>query len=246
MTVLGRKLPACFSLLCVALLAAPLLAPGVANAQVVLDDDDDVAPAPAAATDEEDPNAAKFGAGLRLRYTFIPTGIIEAFVERAEGGHSNVGFGVEGIRRRGNLEISFGLEYEKLEGDSGIWIDNDLSADLVEYDGFGWLTFDFTFTWHTKLHDFVSIRYGGGAGLGIIMGDVLQTDYVCTPADNAGSCAPEVGGDVRAPNEDIPPVFPVVNMLAGLQITPTDKIAINIEGGIRTVFYFGTGVAYYF
>ncbi|HUH03114.1 MAG TPA: hypothetical protein VML75_14055 [Kofleriaceae bacterium] len=239
-------------LLAMALVAAVMTMPTTAAAQDALmddDDDDDIGrdDAPTAAPVVEDPNAPAFGVGLRLRQTFIPTSIIEAFVERAEGGHSNFGIGIEGIRRRGDLEISFGIEYESLAGDDGIWIDNDLAADLLEYEGFGWITGDFTFVWHTKLHEYVALRYGGGAGLGIILGDVLQTDYICNPPDSVGSCNPDPGGeDMRTPQDKIPPVFPVVNILAGVQIRPTKNIAINVEGGMRTVFYFGSTVAYFF
>lgn len=242
-----RAIPA---VLAVALAAAVMAVPGTAEAQdALMDDDDDMGgddapPTPAVA---EDPNKPAFGVGLRLRQTFIPTSIIEAFVERAEGGFSNFGIGIEGIRRRGDLEISFGVEYESLAGDNGIWIDNDLAADLLEYEDFAWITGDFTFVWHTKLHEYVALRYGGGAGLGIILGDVLQTDYICNPPDSVGSCQPDPGGaDMREPQEKIPPVFPVVNILAGLQIRPTKNIAINVEGGMRTVFYFGSTVAYFF
>lgn len=237
-------------------LACVLALPAVASAQVALDDDDaaadDAAPATPAATSTstDDANKVTYGVGLRLRYTFIPNGIIEAFVKHSAGGNANMGFGLEGIRKRGDLEMTFGFEYESLEGNEDVWIDNKDAADLVEYDGFGWVTFDFSFIWHTKLTDMLSLRYGGGAGLGIVLGNVLQTDYICTPPDNAGNCFEDpmarTTGDFRAVQKDVPPVFPVVNILAGLQIHPTDHIEINIEGGIRTIFYVGTTIGYLF
>ncbi len=238
------------------LLASALAFSSVASAQVALDDDDDAtaddAPATPAAGSSvtDDADKVTYGVGLRLRYTFIPNGIIEAFVKHSAGGNANMGFGLEGIRKRGDLEMTFGFEYESLKGNEDVWIDNKNAADLVEYDGFGWITFDFSFIWHTKLTDLVSLRYGGGAGLGIVMGNVLQTDYLCSPPDNAGNCMMDplatTTGDFRAPQKDIPPVFPVVNILAGVQIHPTKKVAINIEGGIRTVFYVGTTLSYFF
>lgn len=241
-----RAIPA---LLAVVMGVALLAMPGTASAQgALMDDDDDLGgddapPTPAVA---EDPNKPAFGVGLRLRQTFIPKSIIEAFVERAEGGFSNFGIGIEGIRRRGDLEISFGIEYESLSGTDGIWIDNDGAADLLEYEDFAWITGDFTFVWHTKLHELVALRYGGGAGLGVLLGDVLQTDYVCL-GEGVGNCTQDpFAEDVRAPQDKIPPVFPVVNILAGLQIRPNKNIAINVEGGMRTVFYFGSTVAYFF
>jgi hypothetical protein len=224
--------------------------PSLAQAQDALmddDDDDDLGGDDAPKAPEvEDPNKPMMGVGLRLRRIFIPKSIIDAFVTRSEGGFGHWGIGLEGIRRRGDLEISFGVEYESISGDDGIWIDNDGAADLLEYDGFSWVTADFTFVWHTELHQYVALRYGGGAGLGVILGDVLQTDYVCM-GEGVGNCSQDpVAEDIRAPNDKIPPVFPVVNILAGLQIRPTKNIAINLEGGMRTVFYFGTTVGYFF
>lgn len=235
-----RTIPGIFAAVLVIALGAPNV---FAQGAAVIDDDDDDAPV-AAPADTVDPNAATFGVGLRLRQTFLPKSILEAFVERAEGGHSNLGFGIEGIRRRGNLEISLGLEYESLEGDRGIWIDNDGAADDLEYEGFGWFTLDFTFAWHTELHEKVSLRYGGGAGIGIIRGEIYQTDQQNCEG-GVGFCEP-VPGAPRERNEDIPPVFPVVNILAGVQINPVDNVSINLEFGMRTIFYGGMTAAYFF
>ena len=238
-----------------AILATLLVAglPGGAAAQSeegVGDDDDDGAaePAASASADEEDPNATHWGVGLRLRYTFIPTGMIELFVERAEGGFSHPGFGIEAIRKKGDLEIAFGLEYESLTGNPGYWIDKGESIpadepDYLEYDGFGWITLDASFIWHAKINDMVSARYGAGLGLGIIKGDVLRSDARCTSSD-ISSCT--VYNPRRDPESDVPPVFPVVNILVGAQIRPVKNLAINIEGGMHTVFYFGATTAYFF
>jgi hypothetical protein len=244
-----RSLQAIFATLIIA-------APGLARAQDDDDDDGGGTPKPAATmtASDEDPNATHWGAGLRLRYTFIPTGLIELFVERAAGGHSHPGFGIEAIRKKGEFEIAFGLEYENLSGNRGFWIDKGESIsgcpgapcdepDELDYDGFSWLTLDATFIWHSKIAEMVAIRYGAGLGLGIIMGDVLRSDARCTSSDIA-SCT--VYNPRREPEADVPPVFPVVNILLGTQIRPVKNLAINIEGGMHTVFYFGSTVAYFF
>jgi hypothetical protein len=44
----------------------------------------------------------------------------------------------------------------------------------------------------------------------------------------------------------LPPVFPVVNAILGLEIKPTEKMTINIEGGIRTLPFFGVSSSYFF
>jgi hypothetical protein len=250
----------------VTLLVAGL--PAVARAQ---DDDDDAgggkpaaAPAASTASATEDPNATHWGVGLRLRYTFIPTSEIELFVERAEGGHHHPGFGLEAIRRKGEFEIALGVEYENLTGRPGFWIDRNNTIptdepDVVEFTGgdafegfgggkvpgpaFSWISFDTNFIWNSRITDLIAIRYGAGLGIGIIRGDVLRSDARCTGSDIA-TCQPY--NMERRPEGDIPAVFPVVNVLFGTQIHPVKNLAINIEAGMHTLWYFGTTVAYFF
>ncbi len=214
--------------------------------------DPDDAPPPEEVKSDDGASKVKLGVGLRLRSVFIPQGLIESFVERAPSGMSNFGYGLEFTRRKGNFEIAVGLEYEKLSlsGD-GIWIDKGDQIpldepDLVEYDGFGWVGLDVSFIWHTKLHDKVSLRYGAGIGLGFILGDVLRTDYLCT-GSTVDTCSQKPGAEnIKAKDQDIPPVFPIINALFGVSIKATDQIGINLEVGMRTAFYYGTTLVFYF
>jgi hypothetical protein len=45
---------------------------------------------------------------------------------------------------------------------------------------------------------------------------------------------------------DLPPVFPVVNAIIGLEIKPTDHMTVNIEGGIRTLPFIGISSSMFF
>ena len=45
---------------------------------------------------------------------------------------------------------------------------------------------------------------------------------------------------------DLPPVFPVINALIGLQIKPIEKLTVNVELGIRTLPFFGITADYFF
>jgi hypothetical protein len=198
---------------------------------------------------EEGPKT-KYGVGVRLRNVRIPESLLELFVEDAPGGGSNVGFGLEFIRSKENFDIAVGLEYESLATEEGIWVKKgepipQNEADKVEFDGFGWVGVDASFIWHTEVHEKVALRYGAGIGLGFILGDVLRTDFVCSTSDPA-TCSQKPNAEhVRDPEEDVPPVFPIVNLLVGAQFRPTDKITINVEGGIRTVPYVGVSFGYF-
>lgn len=221
-----------------------------ASAQAALEDEESQPPPPP--TENLVPGeSTHVGVGLRLRNVRIPKSLLEAFVERASGGSSNFGFGLEIARRKGNFEFQFGLEYEKIFIEPGVWIDKGDSipqdeADFVEFDDFGWVTAEATFLYHTPITPQFALRYGGGAGIGIFMGDVVRTDYVCTTS-SVDSCNEKPAAEnVKTPYENIPPVFLVVNAIFGVQIRPTNEIFINIEGGLRTMPFFGTTLGYYF
>ena len=220
--------------------------------------------------DEDPEKAVRYGVGLRLRNVRIPRAEIELFVDRAPGGASNVGIGAELIRRRGNVELQLGFEYETITPKQGVWIKSGESVPSAEADfilepdaageSLGWFTIEFTFLNHAPINDKVAIRYGGGAGLGIITGNLYRYDVRCSPdATNANpepGCRPAAlggtggaGGDPPSTSPrkyELPPVFPVVNAIVGVQFKPIPNMAINIEGGIRTLLFFGTSIAYMF
>src|SRR5689334_1153227 len=106
--------------------AAALLTLGLgarsAAAQAALEEgqEEESQPPPAPANPTYEPKA-QIGVGLRLRNVRIPKSLLEAFVERAAGGSSNFGIGLELERRKGNFEFQFGLEYEKIFIDKGVW-----------------------------------------------------------------------------------------------------------------------------
>jgi hypothetical protein len=236
--------------------------PGPAWGQgAVLDDDDpelidDDEKLPEASSDDLDaPLTTEFGVGLRLRNVSVPESFLETFVEDVPGGISHVGIGVEFIRRKGDFEINLGIEYESLTGTDGLWLDKGDTipqdeVDLVQFEDFAWVTADVTFVWHAPVHEMFAIRYGAGVGLGYVMGDVLRTDYVCSGTElvvDPGQCIQKPGAEnIRASEDKVPPVFPVLNALIGGQLRPVEQVAINFEVGFRTLFYVGTTVAYFF
>lgn len=223
-----------------------------AAAQAALEEEGgDAPPPPPPDAGLVQPPKTQIGLGLRLRNVRLPKSLVEAFVESAPAGSSNFGFGLELSRRKGPFEFQFGLEYEKIFIDKGIWVDKGDSipmdeVDFVEFENFGWVTAEATFMYHTPIIPQLAVRYGGGAGIGILFGDVVRTDYVCT-GSTTDSCNEKVGAEnVKTPYESIPPVFLVVNAIVGLQIKPTNEIFINIEGGLRTLPFFGMTAGYYF
>lgn len=232
--------------------------------------EDGGAPAPAAEATAAKPTPVEYGVGVRIRGVFIPKAEIELFVARAGDNSSNtLGLGLELTRRRGNTELQFGLEFEGFNPGKGVWIERGKNvaagdaADVVldrsdQEKPLGWVTFEFTFVNHSPINKQLAIRYGFGGGLGVITGELRHYDVACAAGatnDNPKpGCEPPVPpfngtATLQGPQPvayDLPPVFPVFNAFVGLQFKPIEKMTINLEGGIRTVFFFGLSSSYFF
>ena len=211
----------------------------------------------------------EYGVALRIRSVHVPKSVLELFLTRAAGGASNVGIGLDLVRRRGTVELQLGFEFEHLTVGQGVWInsgDNVATGDEADYvlspdsankTGLGWFSVEFTFLNHAVINKYLSFRYGGGAGLGIITGGLYHYNIICSGATNnspePGCVPPRFSGSgtysegvETVVKYSLPPVFPVINGIIGFQIKPIDKVVINIEGGIRTLPFFGTSVGYFF
>ncbi|MBA3395328.1 MAG: hypothetical protein H0T89_21950 [Deltaproteobacteria bacterium] len=234
------------------------------------------ASAPAGADDKASSTPIEYGIGLRLRAVRIPKGLLELVMERAPGPVKSHGIGVELSRRRGDLELQLGAEFEYLQPAEGVYIESNADvaagdeADFIlspKHNGqrkLGWFTVEFTFLNHAAITDYLAIRYGAGLGIGIVTGELGRYDVICNGATNRSpepGCVPpgppfdgagtysDDGGTI-APGTiatyDLPPVFPVVNAIVGLQLKPFKKMTINVEGGIRTVPFFGVSTSIFF
>ncbi|MCP4449280.1 MAG: hypothetical protein GY811_28700 [Myxococcales bacterium] len=193
----------------------------------------------------------RHGVGLRLRYIFLPQGLIELFMEHAPSGVSQKGFGFDYVRRKKDFEFSVGFEYDTLSPDDGYFVErggnprNEGTTDFIEFDGLSWYTIDAAIVYHHALSSLVSLRYGGGLGFGIVKGDIISTDSQCTGDDLQGGDCSKTGPEF-AEKEDFFRYPPVFNVLGGVQLTPGDNVAINFEIGMRTVFYTGLSGQYFF
>jgi len=226
-----------------------------ASAQAALDDDDD-ATAPESsgevAAPEEDWGAkTHIGVGLRLRDVIVPEGLIELFVEDAPSGSSELGFGIEVARRKGDFEVQFAIERDTIDIKKGYWVDKgdtipEDEPDYVTFDGLGWVTAEVTFLNHSAIIPQLAIRYGGGAGLAVMTGEVRRDDARCMTADFDSCTHPYAGAENVNNPYDLPPVMLIVNAIIGVQIKPTPDIYINVEGGLRTIPFFGASAGYYF
>jgi hypothetical protein len=257
--------------LCLGFSVSSVVVGGSAAAGPALDDDK--SRAPAAAAEEPLPGAEpdlgiEYGLGVRLRSVWVPKPVIELFVDRAAAGAQNYGVGLELTRRRGTTELQLGMEWERVTVGEGVWInkgENVADGDEADYvlspkhsdHHLSWFTLEFSFINHAELTKALSLRYGAGIGIGVLIGELDHNNIICTGATNSNpepGCVPERFGGRGAYSEgeetqvayDLPPVFPVVNAILGLQIKPTDTMTINIEGGIRTLPFVGISSSVFF
>lgn len=207
---------------------------------------------PARADDTGKKDDTMYGVGVRLRYIHIPRQALELFVERSGGSASHPGFGIELIREKGDMAFTLGVELDTIAPRDGVFIEKgsripDDPVDYIEFQDFSWVAVDVSFIGQQPIiGDVLALRYGAGLGIGFIRGEILRTDYICTSED-VSSCAEDPNAQmVREPEPDVPPVFPLINVILGLQVRPFDNVAINIEGGLRTVPFIGTTAAVLF
>jgi hypothetical protein len=249
---------------------------GTAWAGAALDDGKsprttDPTAAPDSLTTIED--KVQYGFDVRLRSVHIPQWMIELGTERAAGGVGSTGFGADFIRKRGNFEFLLGFEFEHLNPAEGVYINSGdkVPVDTADYilgpdkahSQLGWFSLEFTFINNKPINKHLAFRYGGGAGLGILTGSLYRWDTQCsagaTNSNPVPGCVPvQEGGQGITLDDDngapetkpakygLPPVFPVLTALIGLQIRPVDKVVINLEAGIRTIPFFGMSAGYFF
>jgi hypothetical protein len=209
-----------------------------------------------------------YGVGLRARAVWLPKAVLDLFLDRAAGGAMNYGGGIDFTRRRGTTELQIGFEYEHVNVGEGVWInkgDNVATGAEADYvlsphdsgHQLGWFTAEFTFINHAEINHWLSFRYGAGLGIGVITGELDHYNIICTDATNANptpGCVPprfngrgtySEGAETQVAY-NLPPVFPVINAIVGFQFKPTDKMTINIEGGLRTLPFAGISSSYFF
>lgn len=257
-----------FGQLCAAAAICSTVLTGSAFAQAALDDSAAAPASEPAAAPGTPPDVVEYGVGLRLRNVRVPKAELELFMEHAPGGVSNIGIGVDLTRRRGNVELQLGFEFEHIQPPEGVYIEggkNVANGDEADYilgtdradSSLGWFTVEFTFLNHSELAKNFFLRYGGGAGLGILTGSLKRIDVACNGATNSNvdpGCVPMGIGNGTATGTqggtpvkyDLPPVFPVVNAIIGVQYRPAPKATINFEMGIRTVLFLGFSGSYFF
>ncbi|HTJ44401.1 MAG TPA: hypothetical protein VL463_19995 [Kofleriaceae bacterium] len=193
----------------------------------------------------------EWGLGVKVRRSFAPKPVQKLFVDDTPGYAYDDGAGFDFAKRNKDLEVVFGFGYDRLDGVDGYYLEKGGDplepgkVTYVHFDHLRWYTAEFTVIDHLKLHKFLEFRYGAGLGIGLVQGQVLETDALCVGSDLQSDCIMDPAGAKQNQPADIPPVLPVINVLVGFQLEPTRWLHIHLDGGIHTAPYVSLGATLY-
>lgn len=162
------------------------------------------APAPAPAGEPE-PVVRKvkkeisYGAGFQFRGIFVPEWFLGMFLDQSTG-LASVSLGGEFVRRKGNFDIVASINFGFYSPPDGNFLGNGKAAqvdtDYLQFDALNLLSFGVAFVWHHEFTPWLSLVYGAGLGLGIVLGDIYRVSNDGCNGENVGDttkCNPVPG-----------------------------------------------------
>lgn len=210
---------------------------------------------------EEKGGETYYFVGARYRAVLVPQFMVNMF---ADGGRTFFvnGFGAEFAVRRDNYEILPSIWFADYSFDATPFKGKADGADaweLVEGNlKVLYLTSDFLFS--IPITKELAFNYGGGAGLGLVLGNITRTEGYFPnglPGSPDGSglvkCrAPGDGRDGQCPpdgeynmKDDAWPIFPWLAVQTGLRYKPHKSFVARFDLGFSTSgLFFGLGADY--
>jgi len=171
---------------------------------------------------KQDATGARYGLGLRSRWTSVPSWMLGLFLKNSKS-LSSYTVGLEGFRRHGDFDFVLGVAWQSLSPSDGNWLgagkNPAVDTDYVQFRGLGAVSIDAAFILRKDLSQYVTFHYGGGFGLGIMTGKMLRT------SDGSPGCASSPG--------DVTKCYP--NLTPPCNSGPCSESQLKAsEGGIDT------------
>ncbi|MFI5288331.1 MAG: hypothetical protein ACHQ17_01710 [Polyangia bacterium] len=234
-----------------------------------------------ARADEPAPVDHKYELGARIRGIWVTPLMMAPFVQ-TNSGMSSMSGGAEFVYHRASYDVVTSLDLSFINVQDGNFLGVNHSADVdthyLQFGDFGQLTFlsaDVSIIGHHDFTDWFQLRYGGGVGLGAVLGDVkiINDGPQCSQQNfhNVNQCFPVTVGPLgqagaeqklkatengttsdsaqdphRHVSGDKPPVMAVVNLLVGFRFKVQRHLAFDVEVGFRDAIFFGGGFHYLF
>ena len=124
--------------------------------------------------------------GLRYRHTIVPKFLINAFVSEGATFHSN-SIGIEADIRKDGFSLIPAISYAEYGSDNVLFLQKNADAKdpgnwSVVNSSLKAIYFTADLLWSAKISKNVDFEYGGGAGIGVIFGDLSNNwVYETTP-----------------------------------------------------------------
>ncbi len=123
------------------------------------------------------PSDVSYGAGFSFRGIFIPTWFLNLFLD-ASTSLNSVALGGEFIRRKGNFDLVASVNLGFYSPSDGNYLGNgkkpEIDTDYVQFRGLNLLSFEAAFVGHQEILPWLSMVYGAGLGLGIVLGNIYR------------------------------------------------------------------------
>ena len=216
----------------------------------------------------------QYGIGLHVRAIFVHQWLLNLFLDESTNLNS-VAFGGEFIRRKGNFDLIASVDFGFYSPANGNYLGNGknpaVDTDYIDFRGLNVLSFSVHFIWHHYFTNWLSLVWGAGVGLGIVLGEIWRISNQGCTVDNAGdenTCYPRSLGSPKSPEQwaekctkegsdsvanpcfykedDVWPVVPMIHLLIGLNFKISEQFSVRLDGGFRNAFYIGTTGHYFF
>jgi hypothetical protein len=214
-----------------------------------------------------------YGFGVLFRGIFVPEWFLGAFFD-ANTSLNSVALGGEFVRRKGNFDLVASINFGFYSPKDGNYLGKgklpSVDTDYIQFRNLNLLAFDVAFLWHHDFTKWLSLVYGAGLGLGVVLGDIWRiSDWEFCTKDNVkdlGACHPKLSSpyDPVDPStwpygngEDTPgnphvyredgvwPVIPIVHLLVGVNFKISEQFSVRVDGGFHNAFYVGAAGQYF-
>lgn len=223
----------------------------------------------------EERNESLWGIGFKAGAVFGPEYIQRLFLD---GGTDVTGAAISvqaTYRWRNNFDIvfNFGWFDYSFDGEELYFAAGDRNDPEFLSNSLSLLVLGVDFIWHHYFNKWLSLYYGAGIGMGIVLGEIVRTEatpphsypyadpleepqdgYVHCSREHVGTTYCEDPSDPYAPEiafyndkeTRIPPVLPWFNLLIGMQFKVHRNVSIQAEGGFGIGWIGRVGLMFWF
>jgi hypothetical protein len=157
-------------------------------------------PVPPAPVPAADLPHTPYQLGARIRGVFVTSPMLSPYT-RAQTQMNSWSLGIEFIYRKPKYDVVTSFDVTSIAVDDGNWLATNEavnpasdSTHFLQFRGVYLISLDVSIIGHTALGKYLELRYGGGVGVGVVTGDVLDThdSSQCSPsnASNLSLCNP--------------------------------------------------------